>query len=76
MSKPYIKYDHKPFPARVRWGNVWKHRWVILDFLNQVAHGNWKEAEQAAHLYGGSTEFGYELKRAANDIIEVDKEFP
>ncbi len=64
-------HNKKPFPAKVNWLAFWKHRWIVLDMLNQVAHGNWVVAEAAVRLYGGSAHAAYALKRAANDIIDI-----
>ena len=62
----------KPFPSNVRWAALWKHRWVLLNFLNQVAYGTERDADNVVSLYGGSTKFAIDFFRAAVDSIEVE----
>ncbi len=59
----------KPFPSGVNWLAFWKHRWIIMDFINQVAHGDQFTAVCVMYSYGGSTLIGVALKEAADAII-------
>ena len=61
----------KPFPSRVRWWKLWKHRWTVLNFLNQIAYGTPEKAVFVLGYYGGCEEVGKELFLAAKDIIDV-----
>jgi len=61
----------KPFPARVNWLALWRCRWVVLDLLNQIAHGEPHEAVQLIGRYSGSPVFGFALYDAARKIIDV-----
>ncbi len=65
-----MKYG-KPFHSRVNWRAFWRHRWLILNILNQVAYGKEVDAVQVARLYGGCPQVGRDLYRAACEIIEV-----
>jgi hypothetical protein len=70
VTEPY--FVEKPFPARVRWWQLWRHRWTVLNLLNQVAHSDTEMTVAAAQTYGGSVQFGRELYWAARDIIRVE----
>lgn len=61
----------KPFPARVRWSALWRHRWTVLNLLNQVAHGSLSDTVIVVVHYRGSPEFAAELYTAARKIVEV-----
>lgn len=67
-------YKHKPFPAKVNWLAVWKYRWLLLDLVNQIAHGVATDTAIVARLYGGSVKFGDDLYVAAREIIEGSKD--
>ncbi len=59
----------KPFPADVNWVEVWRNRWIILNFVNQIAHGTETNAIAVSDRYGGSIDFGKKLFEAAKKII-------
>lgn len=63
----------KPFPSKINWMAFWKHRYLILDFINQVAHGSASKADIACGFYGGSPTWAKQFKAAADEIITVVK---
>jgi hypothetical protein len=68
MEKEVVMFK-KPFPSRVRWGAVWRHRWLFLNLLNEIAHGDRAVAMHVVDIYGGSADFGRDLHRAAREAI-------
>ena len=63
----------KPFPAKVNWLAAWKYRWLVLDMINQIAHGGCFDAMNMASSYGASKSWGNALYYAAQEIIVKDK---
>lgn len=61
----------KPFPSRIRYISLWRHRWTLLDLINQIAYGTGPECVEMVHRYGGSDSFGMRVWRAARAVIEV-----
>lgn len=58
-------------PSRVNWLAFWRHRWLVLNILNQIAYGKEKEAVALVNAYGGCDLVGRELYRASRDIIDT-----
>ena len=61
----------KMFPAQISWSAFWRHRYEILNLLNQIAHGSNCDAEYIAQYYGGSNEVGLRWLRVARDVVKV-----
>jgi hypothetical protein len=59
---------------RVRWLQVWRHRWLMLNLINQMAHGSPGHIRALLQLYGGSPALASRLYDAARDIIVVDND--
>ena len=62
------------FPAKVHWLWLWRERWVLLEFLNQVAHGEYLDALTVCHHYSGSPNFAYKFFRAAKRSITTKEQ--
>ena len=68
-----IVWQRKPFLAKVRWSQVWHHRWMILDLMNQIARGTRQDALALGRLYGSGDEWGGSLYTISRDIMMLSK---
>jgi hypothetical protein len=64
--------NRKPFPSKVNWRALWRHRWVLLNFLNQVAYGRFEDTCLIVGHYSGTNSFARLLYKAATDVIQVE----
>ena len=67
---------HKPFPAKVSLLQYWKHRWVIMDLLNQIAHGSFEEIIDFGRNYGASDEWSRRLYAVSKKVIQINLKRP
>jgi hypothetical protein len=67
-------FRRKPFPAKVNWRAFWKHRWLVLNILNQIAYGSQSHAVETVRSYGGADFVGQALWAASREIIRTKPE--
>lgn len=56
---------------RVKWLRLWKHRWMIVQFLSQVRHGDPDTCIRMVASYGGTCKFAMDLYRVCKDSIDA-----
>lgn len=64
-------YSKKPFPSRINWKSFWKHRYLILNLINQIAYGTEAHAVKVINGYGGADAVGKDLYEASKEIIQI-----